>query len=99
MLDLKYVCENIDFVTEKLSHRSGKSPIGEVAPLAEKRVELIKKVETLKATKNAVSKDIAQIKKEKGNADSKIAEMKELGEEIKKYDDELNEIVDRKSVV
>lgn len=95
MLDLKYVCENIDFVTEKLSHRSGQSPIGEVAPLAAKRVDLIKKVETLKATKNAVSKDIAQIKKEKGNADSKIAEMKELGEEIKKYDDELNEVVSK----
>ena len=95
MLDLKYVCENIDYVTEKLSHRSGKSPIGEVAPLAEKRVELIKKVETLKATKNAVSKEIAEIKKNKGNADSKIAEMKELGEDIKKYDDELNEIVSK----
>ena len=95
MLDLKYVCENIDYVTEKLSHRSGKSPIGEVAPLAEKRVELIKKVETLKATKNAVSKEIAEIKKNKGNADSKIAEMKELGEDIKKYDDQLNEIVSK----
>lgn len=95
MLDLKYVCENIDYVTEKLSHRSGKSPISEVAPLAEKRVELIKKVETLKATKNAVSKEIAEIKKNKGNADSKIAEMKELGEEIKKFDDELNEIVSK----
>lgn len=95
MLDLKYVCENIDFVTEKLSHRSGKSPIGEVSPLAEKRVELIKKVEQLKATKNAVSKEIAEIKKNKGNADDKIAEMKELGEDIKKYDDELTEIVDK----
>lgn len=95
MLDLKYVCENIDYVTEKLSHRSGKSPISEVAPLAEKRVELIKKVETLKATKNVVSKEIAEIKKSKGNADSKIAEMKELGEEIKKFDDELNEIVSK----
>ena len=95
MLDLKYVCENIDFVTEKLSHRSGKSPIGEVAPLAEKRVELIKKVEQLKETKNAVSKEIAEIKKNKGNADDKIAEMKELGEDIKKYDDELTEIVDK----
>ncbi len=95
MLDLKYVCENIDYVTEKLSHRSGKSPISEVAPLAEKRVELIKKVETLKATKNVVSKEIAEIKKNKGNADSKIAEMKELGEEIKKFDDELNEIVSK----
>lgn len=95
MLDLKYVCENIDYVTEKLSHRSGKSPIGEVAPLAEKRVELIKKVETLKATKNAVSKEIADIKKNKGNADSKIAEMKELGEEIKQYDDELNAVLEK----
>ena len=99
MLDLKYVCENIDFVTEKLSHRSGKSPIGEVAPLAEKRVELIKKVEQLKATKNAVSKEIAEIKKNKGNADDKIAEMKELGEDIKKYDDELTEIVDKLNVL
>ncbi len=95
MLDLKYVCENIDYVTEKLSHRSGKSPIGEVAPLAEKRVKLIKKVETLKATKNAVSKEIAEIKKNKGNADSKIAEMKELGEEIKQYDDELNAVLEK----
>lgn len=95
MLDLKYVCENIDYVTEKLSHRSGKSPIGEVAPLAEKRVELIKKVETLKATKNAVSKEIAEIKKNKGNADSKIAEMKELGEEIKQYDNELNAVLEK----
>jgi len=95
MLDLKYVCENIDYVTEKLSHRSGKSPIGEVAPLAAKRVELIKKVEQLKATKNTVSKEIAEIKKNKGNADSKIAEMKELGDEIKKYDDELNEIASK----
>ncbi len=95
MLDLKYVCENIDYVTEKLSHRSGKSPIREVAPLAEKRVELIKKVETLKATKNAVSKEIAEIKKNKGNADSKIAEMKELGEEIKQYDDELNAVLEK----
>lgn len=95
MLDLKYVCENIDYVTEKLSHRSGKSPIGEVAPLAEKRVELIKKVETLKATKNAVSKEIAEIKKNKGNADSKIAEMKKLGEEIKQYDDELNAVLEK----
>ena len=95
MLDLKYVCENIDYVTEKLSHRSGKSPIGEVAPLAEKRVKLIKKVETLKATKNAVSKEIAEIKKHKGNADSKIAEMKELGEEIKQYDDELNAVLEK----
>ena len=95
MLDLKYGCENIDYVTEKLSHRSGKSPIGEVAPLAEKRVELIKKVETLKATKNAVSTEIAEIKKNKGNADSKIAEMKELGEEIKQYDDELNAVLEK----
>ena len=58
-------------------------------------MELIKKVEQLKATKNAVSKEIAEIKKNKGNADDKIAEMKELGEDIKKYDDELTEIVDK----
>lgn len=92
MLDLKYVLENLDYVTEKLSHRSGKSPIAEVAPLAQKRVELIKKVEVLKATKNSVSKEIAEIKKNKGGADQKIAEMKQLGEQIKQLDDQLSEV-------
>ena len=95
MLDLKFVCENIDEVSERLSHRSGKFPIAEVAPLAKKRVELIKKVEVLKATKNSVSKEIAEIKKAKGNADDKIAEMKTLGDEIKVLDDELNEVLEK----
>lgn len=95
MLDLKFVCDNIDLVTERLAGRSGKFPIAEVGELAKQRVELIKKVEALKATKNAVSKEIAVIKKNKGNADKEIAEMKELGEEIKKFDDELAVVLDK----
>lgn len=89
MLDLKYVLENLDFVTERLSHRSGKFPIAQVKPLAEERKLLIVKVETLKNTKNTVSKEIAELKKAKGDADAKIAEMKTLGDEIKALDDRL----------
>ena len=40
MLDLKYVCDNIESVKKALSTRSGKFPIDEVALLALKRKEL-----------------------------------------------------------
>lgn len=95
MLDLKYVCDNIEEVTAKLSGRSGKFPIAEVATLAAERVELIKQVESLKATKNSVSKEIAEIKRAKGNADAQIAEMQKLGEDIKQFDNKLDAVLEK----
>lgn len=93
MLNLKFLCDNIEFVQEALSHRSGKFPIAEVAALNEERKNTIQKVEALKARKNAVSSEIAALKKEKKNADAAIAEMKEAGEEIKALDTRLDEIM------
>ena len=57
-----------------------------------KRRELLVKVENLKAERNTVSAEIAQAKRNKDNADDKIAAMQTLSAEIKALDAELAEI-------
>lgn len=90
MLDLKFVCENIEEVKQRLAHRSGKFDLAGLSELASERKNLIQDGETKKATKNAVSKQIPSLKGEEKTA--KIAQMKELGEQIKSIDTRLNEV-------
>ncbi|MDE6474726.1 MAG: serine--tRNA ligase [Clostridia bacterium] len=90
MLDLKFVCENIEEVKQRLAHRSGKFDLEGLGALAGERKALIQDGETKKATKNAVSKLIPSLKGDEKAA--KIAEMKELGEDIKAIDARLNEV-------
>ncbi len=90
MLDLKFVCENIEEVKQRLAHRSGKFDLEGLGELAGERKTLIQDGETKKATKNAVSKLIPSLKGDEKAA--KIAEMKELGEDIKAIDARLNEV-------
>ena len=90
MLDLRYVCENIEEVKQRLAHRSGKFDLEGLGELAGERKALIQDGETKKATKNAVSKLIPSLKGDEKAA--KIAEMKGLGEEIKAIDARLNEV-------
>lgn len=92
MLDVKFVCENIELVKEALSKRSGKYPIDKVAELAAARKEIIKEVENLKAQKNKVSQEIATLKREGKNADELVNKMRAEGDKIKELDDKLLEI-------
>ena len=90
MLDLKFVCENIEEVKERLSHRSGKFDLEGLGELANERKALIQNTEQKKATKNAVSKQIPTLKGDEKAA--KIAEMKTLGDDIKALDARLAEV-------
>ena len=92
MLDLKKVCDNIEYVEERLSGRSGHFPIAEVAQKAKRRKEIIKQVEALKAEKNKVSAEIAEIKRSGGSCDDLIKKMRDEGDKIKAFDDELSEV-------
>ena len=92
MLDLKKVCDNIEYVEERLSGRSGHFPIAEVAQKAKRRKEIIKQVEALKAEKNKVSAEIAQMKREGKACDDLIKKMRDEGDKIKAIDDELSEV-------
>ena len=92
MLDLKKVCDNIEYVEERLSGRSGHFPIAEVAQKAKLRKEIIREVEALKAEKNKVSAEIAQMKREGKACDDLIKKMRDEGDKIKALDDELSEV-------
>jgi seryl-tRNA synthetase len=63
------------------------------------RREKIVETENLKQYRNGVSQEIAQLKRNKENADDKIAEMKEVGDKIKALDEELNEIEEKTTFI
>lgn len=93
MLDIKLIRENPDYVKEKLTLRN--EDTGVILKIQEadsKRLDIIKKAETLKETRNKVSDEIGLMKKNKENADDKIAEMKKVSDEIKELDVELRNI-------
>ncbi len=90
MLDIKKLRSDFATVEAKLATRGVKKELLEnFVELDEKRRELIVKAEKLKKYRNTVSGDIALLKRNKENADDKIKEMREVGDEIKVLDDEL----------
>ncbi|WP_010094606.1 serine--tRNA ligase [Ornithinibacillus scapharcae] len=93
MLDMKYLRNHFEEVKGKLQHRGEDlSELDRFGELDERRRELINKTETLKAKRNEVTKQISQLKKEKKDAEAAIKEMREVGDQIKEFDDELRGI-------
>lgn len=92
MLDIKLIRENPEFVIEKLKLRNEDSgTIEKIQEADAKRLEVVQKVEALKELRNKVSTEIGAMKKNKQNADDKIAEMKNVSDEIKILDDKLHD--------
>lgn len=89
MLDIKYVVENTESVKRALAGRNGEFPVDKAVELEAKRREIIKDVESLKALRNSESAKVAQLKREKQNADDIIADMQKIGVQIKQLDDKL----------
>ncbi|MGM0214264.1 serine--tRNA ligase [Enterococcus sp. AZ109] len=93
MLDVKMIRHNFEEVKEKLATRGVTSDILErFVDLDERRRQLLVKTEELKKYRNDVSGEIAKLKREKLDADDKIAEMKEVGIKVKELDGEVAEI-------
>ncbi|NTV45168.1 MAG: serine--tRNA ligase, partial [Chlorobiales bacterium] len=99
MLDIKFVRQNPDQVKEMLKARSMAEEavrIDDVLALDEERRALIQESDDLKAKRNTVSNEIAQIKKNKtGSADDLIAEMKIVSDKISEMDVALRVIEDK----
>jgi len=89
MIDMKFIRENAELIRKNLQDRGNKLNLDELLGMDEERRKLIKKAEELKFKRNVDSEKIAQLKKEKKDADALIKEMKEIGDEIKKLDGEL----------
>lgn len=93
MLDIKLLRQNFKEVKAKLQARGEDlSDLDQFETVDQTRRELIAKTEILKAKRNEVSKEIAQLKRAKQDADAMIKEMRAVGDEIKTIDDQLKEL-------
>ena len=92
MIDIKLIRENPELVKKAVASKNEKDTVDEILALDNKRREIIKKSEELKAKKNKVSQEVGRLKKAGENADEIINEMKKVADEIKVYDDELRDV-------
>ena len=96
MLDIKKIRADFDGVAAKLETRGvKKETLQELHELDVRRRELIVQSENLKKERNAVSDEIALIKREKGDACEKITAMKQVSADIKVIDAELADIEEK----
>jgi seryl-tRNA synthetase len=92
MLDLNLIRENPDLVRTALKNRQMEvSPVDDILRLDEKRRSLLMQVETLKAERNVVSKEIGKLK-DAAERNQKIAAMREVGDKIASLDKDVTEV-------
>ncbi len=92
MLDIALIREQPDVVRKSLRDRQmNPSPVDAILQLDEKRRALLTETETLKAERNAVSKEIGKMKNE-ADRKSKIEAMRAVGDQIAALDAELAEV-------
>jgi seryl-tRNA synthetase (EC 6.1.1.11) len=92
MIDLKLIRETPEKVKAMLCARqmqSEQSKVDELLTLDQRRRTLVAEADALKALRNKVSDEIALIKKNKGDASEKIAEMKIVSDKIAALDAEI----------
>ncbi|MGF9646095.1 serine--tRNA ligase [Paenibacillus sp. MABNS29] len=93
MLDIKILRNELGRVEKALQNR-GKSLdlINGFTDLDVSRRELLQESEGLKNRRNVVSGEVAKLKKNKGNADDLIAEMRQVSDRIKELDEQVREL-------
>ena len=93
MLDRKVLRNDFEKVAKKLSNRGvERETLENYLVLDKERREMILKVEEAKQTRNKVTEEISLLKRQKENADTKINEMKAIGQTIKVMDQKLVEL-------
>ncbi len=95
MLDVKYVIDHLDEVIERLSTRTGEfSYLRELPKLDQKRRDTIVKTESLKAERNAQSKEIGKLKAQHKDEEAKalLDKISFDKEEMARLDKEREEI-------
>lgn len=90
MLDRKLLRDHFEEVAKKLLHRGvERATLEQYRTLDEERRALLIEVEQQKQTRNQVTQEIANLKRNKEDASGKITEMQAIGREIKENDDKL----------
>ncbi|PIE85040.1 serine--tRNA ligase [Candidatus Gracilibacteria bacterium] len=90
MLDIKIIRQNPDLVRDNIKKRNLNLDLDKFLDLDKKKLDLIVKVNELRAIRNKVSKEIPTLNNEE--KPSKIAEMKKLGEDLNVLEKKQNEV-------
>lgn len=91
MLDLNLIREKPDLIKAALVALNTEAPIDQILSLDARRRGLLTKVETLRARRNAVSKEISQLK-DPDARQAKIEEMRAVGNQIQDLESELKAV-------
>lgn len=91
MLDLRWIIENEALLRKKLAARNNfpTDALDRLVASDSRRRELIQKVESARARKNAISKEIPAVKKAGGDIAALMAESTRIGDEMAGFDKEL----------
>ncbi len=90
MLELRFIRENLDLVIDKTRFRGlDTANINKFVEIDQQRRDLLSEVEGLRNKRKTVSPEIAKLKKAGEDADSLVAEMRQVGDRIKELDGKL----------
>ena len=89
MLDLKLLRREPDQVRAALARRGSEGVVDELLQFDSRRREILPQLEGLRAQRNEASEAIGQAKRSGENADEAIAQMREVGAQIKSLEGEL----------
>ena len=92
MHDLSYFREHLDIFAEMAKKRGIALDLDGFRALDKQRRTVITEVERRKADRNKTNEEIARLKRNKQNADSLIAEMKQASDFIKQVDSQVAEL-------
>ena len=92
MLDIKYIRENPEIVKQGIINKNEKDTVDEILGADREKRQLLTKTEELKARRNKVSQEVGRLKKAGENADTIVAEMKQVSEDIKQLDEQIRSV-------
>jgi seryl-tRNA synthetase len=95
MLDLRFIRDNTDLVRKGAEAKGIDIQLDELMTTDDRRRALILEGDTLKAKRNQVSAQVAQIKRQGGDAAPVIAEMESVKQRIQAIDLEMRDVEDR----
>lgn len=89
MLDIKLIRDNPDLIREALQKRGDSAPLDEIIKLDEQHRQLLRQVETLRAQRNEVSKQLGRMAEKPPQL---IADMRQIGGRITSLETEIGQI-------
>jgi seryl-tRNA synthetase len=92
MLDLKFIRENPEIVKEGIRLKNETGDIDRLLELDQQRRMIIFRVEQIKKERNKISKDVANLMRQKEDASELIEKSKDISTEIKNLDQQLAEL-------